>query len=304
MITYFKGYLPHSYLAHLVVVRINESICAKLLQQCLGVCVCAPSHPYMRVHVHISHLTNANYLYICLYSWLLLASRTNWLDLMEGKHEPTPLPSCHRFQRRHTKSSFKRIFFSQSLLLAAVVVHWLSQIWFFVIQWTAASQAYLSFTISWSLLKLRSIELVMPSSHLILCHPLLLLPSIFPSIGVFSNEQALHISWPKFWSFTFSIHPSREYSGLISFRVDRLHLFAVLGTLKSFLQDDSSKALVLWCSAFFTVQLSHPYMTTGKGIALTRWTFVSKVMSLLFNMLSRLVIAFLPRSKHLLVSWL
>ena len=111
MITYFKGYLPHSYLAHLVVVRINESICAKLLQQCLGVCVCAPSHPYMRVHVHISHLTNANYLYICLYSWLLLASRTNWLDLMEGKHEPTPLPSCHRFQRRHTKSSFKRIFF-------------------------------------------------------------------------------------------------------------------------------------------------------------------------------------------------
>ena len=173
-----------------------------------------------------------------------------------------------------------------------------------MIQWTAASQAYLSFTISWSLLKLRSIELVMPSSHLILCHPLLLLPSIFPSIRVFSNEQALHISWPKFWSFTFSIHPSREYSGLISFRVDWLHLFAVLGTLKSFLQDHSSKALVLWCSAFFTVQLSHPYMTTGKGIALTRWTFVSKVMSLLFNMLSRLVIAFLPRSKHLLVSWI
>ena len=137
-------------------------------------------------------------------------------------------------------------------------------------------------------------------SHLLLSSS----PSAFnlPSIRVFSKESVFHIRWPKYWSF--SISPSNEYSGLISFRVDRLHLFAVLGTLKSFLQDHSSKALVLWCSAFFTVQLSHPYMTTGKGIALTRWTFVSKVMSLLFNMLSRLVIAFLPRSKHLLVSWL
>ena len=134
-----------------------------------------------------------------------------------------------------------------------------------------------------------SIELVMPSSHLILCRPLLLLPSIFPSIRVFSNESALRIRWPKDWSFSFSISPSKGYSGLISFRMDWLVLFAVQGTLKSLLQHHSSKASILLCSAFFTVQLSHPYMTTGKNIALTRWTFVGKVMSLLFNMLSRLV---------------
>ena len=147
------------------------------------------------------------------------------------------------------------------------------------------------------------IELLMPSSHLILCHPLLL-PSIFPRIRVFSDESALHIRWPKYWSFSFSISPSNERPGLISFRMDWLDLLAVQGTLKSLLQHHSSKTSILWRSAFFTVQLSHPYMTTGKTIALTRRTFADKVMSLLFNMLSRLVITFLPRSKHLVISWL
>ena len=149
-----------------------------------------------------------------------------------------------------------------------------------------------------------SIESAMPSNHLIICHPLLLLPSIFPSIMVFSNESALHIRWPKYWSFSFNIIPSNEHPGLISFRMDWLDLLAVQGTLKSLLQHHSSKASILWCSAFLIVQLSHPHMTTGKTIALTRWTFVGKVMSLLFNMLSRLVLTFLPRSKHLLISWL
>ena len=144
----------------------------------------------------------------------------------------------------------------------------------------------------------------MPSSHLILCCPLLLLPSIFPSIRVFSNESVLHIRWPKYWSFSFNISPSNEHSGLISFRMDWLDLLAVQGTLKSLLQNHNSKASILWRSAFFIVQLSHPYMTTGKTIALTRQTFVGKVISLLFNMLSRLIITFLPRSKHLLISWL
>ena len=144
----------------------------------------------------------------------------------------------------------------------------------------------------------------MPSNHLILCHSLLLLPSIFPSIRVFSDESILRISWPKYWSFSFSISPSDEYSGLISFRMDWLDLLGVQGTLKSLLQHHSSKASILQCSAFFMVQLWHPYMTSGKTIALTRQTFVSKVMSLLFNMLSRLVLAFLPRSKCLLISWL
>ena len=145
---------------------------------------------------------------------------------------------------------------------------------------------------------------LMPSNYLILCCPLLLPPSIFPSIRGFSNESALHIRWPKYWSFSFSISPSNEYSGLISFRMDWLDLLAVQGTLKSLLQHHSSKASVLWHSAFFIVQLSHPYMTTGKTIAWTRWTFVDKVLSLLFNMLSSLVITFLPRSKRLLISWL
>uniref|UniRef100_A0AC11ET90 Uncharacterized protein n=1 Tax=Ovis aries TaxID=9940 RepID=A0AC11ET90_SHEEP len=148
-----------------------------------------------------------------------------------------------------------------------------------------------------------SIESVMPSNHLILCRPLPLLPSIFSSIRVFSNESALRIRWPKYWSFSFNISPSNEHPGLISFRMDWLDL-AVQGTLKSLLQHHSSKASILWRSAFFILQLSHPYMTTGKTIALTRWTFVGKVMSLLFNMLSSLVITFLPRNKHLLISWL
>ena len=144
----------------------------------------------------------------------------------------------------------------------------------------------------------------MPSSHLILCHPLLLLPPIPPSIRVFSNESTLLMRWSKYWSFSFSISPSSEYPGLISFRMDWLDLFAVQGTFKSLLQHHSSKASILHYSAFFIVQLSHPYMTTGKTIALTRWTFVGKVISLLFNMLSRLVVTFLPRRKHLLISWL
>ena len=148
------------------------------------------------------------------------------------------------------------------------------------------------------------IDSVMPSSHLILCHPLLLLPSIFPSVRVFSSESVLCTRWPKYWSFSFSISPSNGYLGLISFRMDWLDLLAVQGTLKSLLQHHSSKASILRRSAFFTVQLSHPYMTTGKTIALTRQTFVGKVMCMFFNMLSRLVIAFLSRSKHLLISWL
>ena len=149
-----------------------------------------------------------------------------------------------------------------------------------------------------------SIESVMTSNHLILCHPLLLLPSIFLSIRVFSNESVLHIRWPKYWSFSFGIRPSNEYSELISFRIDWLDPLAVQGTLKSLLQHHRSKASILRCLAFFIVQLSHPYITTGKPIALTRWTFVDKVMSLFFNMLTRLVIAFLPRRKHLLILFL
>ena len=162
----------------------------------------------------------------------------------------------------------------------------------------------MSITNSQSLLKLMFLELVTPSNHLIVCHPLLLLPLIFPSNRVFSNESVLCIRWPKDWSFSFSISPSNEYSTLITFRMDWLDLLAVQGTLRSLLQHHSSKASILPCSACFIVQLSHPYMTTGKTIALTRRTFVGKVMSLLFNMLSRLVIVFLPRSKCLLISWL
>ena len=180
----------------------------------------------------------------------------------------------------------------------------LSHVQLFVTPQTAACQSSPSFTKSQSLLKFFSIELVMPSNHFILCHPLLLLPSIFPSIRVFSNESVLRIRWPKYWSFSFSISPSNEHSGLISFRMDWSDLLAAQGTLKSLLQHHSSKASILQWSAFFTVQLSHPYMTTGKTIALTRQTLIGKVMSLLFNMLSRLVITFLPRSKRLLISWL
>ena len=167
-----------------------------------------------------------------------------------------------------------------------------------VTQWTAVHQASLSFIISPSLLKFMSIESVVPSNHLILCHSLLLLSSVFPSIRIFPNESALHIRWPKYWSF--SISPSNEYSGLTSFRIDWFDFLAVQGALKSLLQHHNLKVSIIWHSAFFMVQLSYPYMTSGKTIVLTRHNFVIKVMSLLFNTLSRFVIAFLPRSKHLL----
>jgi len=173
-----------------------------------------------------------------------------------------------------------------------------------VTPWTAACQASLSFTNSCSLLKLISIKSMMSSNRLILCHPLLLLPSIFPSIRVFSNELALSIRWTKYWSFSFNISPSNEYSELISFRIDWFDLLAVQGTLKSLLQHHRLKASILQRSAFFMVQLSHSFMTTGKTIALTIQTFVGKVMSLLFNTLLSFIIAFLLRSKHLLISWL
>ena len=172
----------------------------------------------------------------------------------------------------------------------------LSHVWLFATPWTAAHQSSLSITNSQSLLRLMSVESVMPSNYLILCHPLLLLPSVFPSIRIFSNESALRIRWPKYWSFSFNISHCNEHPGLIPFRINWLDLLAVQGTLKSLLQHHSSKASILLHLAFFVIQLSHPYMTTGKTIGLTRWTFVGKVMSLLFNMLSRLVITFLPRS--------
>ena len=174
----------------------------------------------------------------------------------------------------------------------------------FATPWTAARQAPLSFTVTQSSLKLMLAESVTPSSRLLFCLSPLLLPPILPSIRVFSNESTLHMRWPKYWSFSFSIIPCKEIPGLISFRMDRLDLLAVQGTLKSLLQHHSSKASILRCSAFFPVQLSHPYMTTGKTIALTRWTLVGKVMLLLLNMLSRLDITFLPSSRRLLLSWL
>ena len=190
------------------------------------------------------------------------------------------------------------------LTVQFISVQSLSRVWLFVTPWTAACQASLSITNSQSLLKFMSIELVMPSSHLILCHSLLLLPSIFPSIRVFSNESALRIWRPKYCTFSFNISPSNEHPGLISFWMDWLDILAVWGTLKSLLQHHSSKASILQHSASFIVQLPHPYMTTGKTVALIRWTFFDKVISLLLNMLSRLVITFLPKSKHLLISWL
>ena len=180
----------------------------------------------------------------------------------------------------------------------------LSHVWLFVTPWTATRQASLSISHSRSSPKLMSIESVVPSSHLILCCPLLLLIPIPPSIRVFPNESILHMRWPKYWSFSLSVSPSNEHPGPISFRMGWLDLLVVQGTLKSLLQHHSSKASILQCSVFFTVQLSHPYMTTGKTIALTRRTFVGKVISLLLNMLSRLVITFLPRSKRLFISWL
>ena len=199
---------------------------------------------------------------------------------------------------KEARTSLQFTSFSRSVQFSSVQL--LSHVQLCEIPWTAACQASLSFTISQSLLKLMSIESVMPSNNLIFCHPHFLLPSIFPSIRVFSNESVLHIRWPKYWSFSFNISPSNEYSELISFRMDWLDLLAIQGTLKSLLQHHSSKASILKLSAFFMVQLSYPYMTSGKTIALTTQTFVGKMMSLLFNMLSRFVIAFLPRSKCLL----
>ena len=194
------------------------------------------------------------------------------------------------------------IHFHNCIIFCISSVQSLSHVKIFVTPWTAACQASLSITSSRSLLKLMSIELVMPFNHLILCHPLLLPPSIFPSIRIFSNESIRRIRWPEYWSFSFSISPSNEHPGLISFRMDWLDFLTVQGTLKSLLQHHSSKASILQCSALFTVQLSHTYMTIGKIIALTRQTFVGKVISLLFNMPSRLVITFLPRDKHILIS--
>ena len=200
-----------------------------------------------------------------------------------------------KYLTKSTKYSISKCLFSS--------VQSLSHVWLFVTPWTKVCQASLCITNSWSLLKLMSIVSAMPSNHLSLCHPLLLLPSIFPSIRVFPNESVLRIRGPKYWSFSFSISPSNEHSGVI-FRINWFDLLAIQGALKSLLQHHSSKASILRLSAFFTIHLSHPYMTTGKTIALTRRTFVGKVMSLLLNMLSRLVITFLPRSKRLLISWL
>ena len=204
------------------------------------------------------------------------------------KYEKVALFGGYNFRVHHSSPSVQFSSVAQSCLTLRI----------------AARQASLSITNSRSLLKLMSTESVMPSNHLILFHPLLLLPPIPPSIRVFSIESTLHMRWAKYWSFSFSISPSNEHPGLISFRMDWLDLLALQGTLKSLLQHHSSKASILWHSAFFIVQLSHPYMTTGKTIALTRQTSVGKVMSLLFNMLSRLVVTFLPGSKHLLISWL
>ena len=195
------------------------------------------------------------------------------------------------------------ILFSR-VIYAFSSVQSLRHVWLFATPWTAARQASLSITNSWSLLKLMFIESVMPSSHLILCCPLLLLLPIPPSIRVFSNESTLCMRWPKYWSFSFSISPSSEHPGLISFRMDWLDVLAVQVTLKTLLQHHSSKSSIFQHAPFFTVQLSHPYTATGKIIGLTRWTFVGKVMSLLFNMLSRVVITFLSRNKCLLISWL
>ena len=208
------------------------------------------------------------------------------------------MPACPTFREDKTRANRNCLEVCEQLLL--LVSH--SVVPDSATPWPAARQASLSITISQTLLKLMSIESVMPANHLILCRPLLLPPSVFPSIRVFSNESALHIRWPKYWSFSFSISPSNECSGLISFRMDWLDLLAVQGTLKNLLQYHSSKASILWHSAFFMVHLSYPYMTTGKTIALTIQTFVGKIISLLFDMLSRLVIAFCPRSKCLLIS--
>ena len=210
---------------------------------------------------------------------------------------PTWLSKFSSTTSSHLIVSGKNVIYLPWYIVSSVQLF--SHVWLFATPWTAAHQASLSITNSQSLPKLMSIDSVLPSNHLILCRPFLLLPSIFPSIRVFSNKSALHIRWPKYWSFSFNISPSNKHPGLISFRIDWLDLLAVQGTLKCLLQHHSSKAPILLHSAFLIVPLSHPYMIIGKTIALTTWTFVGKVMSLLFNMLSRLVITFLPRSKGL-----
>ena len=212
---------------------------------------------------------------------------------------PSPFSAVGGFEDSHTWVKCSFILNSKALKRQFSSVQLLSRVRLFVTPWTAACQASLSIANSQSLLKFMFIESGVPSNHLIPCYPLLLLPSIFPSIRVFSNESFLRIRWPKYWSFSFSISPPNEYLGLISLGMDWFDLLAVQGTLKSLLQQHSSKTSILRCSVFFIVQLSHPYMTTGETTALTRRTFVGKVVSLLFNMLSRFVIAFLPRSKCL-----
>ena len=230
----------------------------------------------------------------------LISFRIDWFDLLADQGTLKSLQN-HSWKVSILQNS---AFFVVQCSHPYTVSQSLSCVRLFATPWNSACQACLSISNSQSLLKLMSIESVMPSNHLILCCPLLLPPSIFPSIRVFLKESVLCIRWPKYWSFSFSINPSNEYSGLIAYRMDWLNLLAIQGSLKSLLQHHTSKASILLCSAFFIVQLSHPYMTTGKTIALTRWTFVGKIMSLLFNMLSRLVITFLPWSNHLLISWL
>ena len=247
------------------------------------------SHSTKYVHVKSLH---------CTLYWLVAKLCLTFCDPVGSSLSGS---SVHGFLRQDYWRGLT-LFFPGTLQFSSVQS--LSRVQLFVTPWTAPRQASLSSTNSQSLLKLMSIELVMPSNHLILCWPLLLLPPIFPSIRVFSSESGLPIRSTKYWSFSFSISPSNEHSGPITFRMDWLDLLAVQGTLKSLFQHHSSKASILQCSAFFIVQLSHPYMTTGKTIALMRQTFVGKVMSLLFNMLSRLVITFLSRSKCLFISWL
>ena len=241
-----------------------------------------------------------------------MASPTQWLWVWvnSGSWWWTGRPGLLRFMELQrvghnwAELNWTELNWTEVIKMYAVVVQLLSCVWLFVTPWTVVRQAPLSSTLSHSLLKFMSVMSVMLSKQLTLCHPLLLLPSVFPSIRVFSNESALHIRWPKHWSFSFNISPSSEYSGLIYFRTDWFDLLAVQGTLKCLLQHPNLKATILWHSAFFVAQFSHPYMTTGKTVALTIRTFVSKVMSLLFNTLSRFVIAFFPRSKCLLIWWL
>ena len=236
----------------------------------------------MRKHLEINLTKEVNYLYSKNYKMLM----TEIEDTTNGKISCVP----ELEELIWLNCSYYPMLISSALLL--------SHVWLFATPWIAACQTSLSINNSRNPPKPMSIELVMPSNHLILCCPLLLPPSIFPSIRVFSNESALRIRWPKYWSFSFNISPTNEHPGLIFFRMDWLDLLPVQGTLKSLLQHHSSKASILWCSAFFIIQLSHPYKTIGKTIALTRWTFVDKVMSLLFKMLSGVVVTFLPRTLY------